>query len=41
VFNLSDLKGEGLTASIDAIGEVAIRHEAERLEAAEAVLKGC
>lgn len=40
VFNLSDLEGDGLTDAIDsAMGEVAVRPEPERLEAAEAVLK--
>jgi antirestriction protein ArdC len=39
VFNLSELEGDGLTAAIDAaIGEVAVRPEQERLEAAEGVL---
>lgn len=41
VFNFADLEGEGLTASIDAaMGEVPARPEVERLEAAEAVLRG-
>jgi antirestriction protein ArdC len=41
VFKLSDLEADGLTSAIDsAIGEVSIRTEPERLEAAEAVLRG-
>lgn len=41
VFNFADLEGEGLTAAIDAaMGEVPARPEVERLEAAEAVLRG-
>lgn len=41
VFNFADLEGDGLTGAIDAaMGEVPPRPEVERLEAAEAVLRG-
>jgi len=41
VFNLADLEGDDLTDAIDAaMGEIPVRSEPERLEAAEAVLNG-
>ena len=41
VFNFADLEGDGLTGAIDAaMGDLPARPEVERLEAAEAVLRG-